>query len=173
MTAPELNPDQEAQCRRLAISHGDIDDACGYASRLKDLPPRTSGERSPLIVEREALLIALIVSYARPFKRNAVGDNTAPSLDVESVISLAPEQARLHRHLITLRDKHFAHADPGPLQLSLREESGIGTVALMKEPRPPISPSAAAEYLSLAEAVRDAIVVRLRDFGVEAIVREG
>lgn len=172
MAGVALTAEQDAECRRLVISHCDLDDACGYASRLKDLPPRAGGEPSELILEREALLLSFIVSYSRPFKRNAAGDNTARTLDVASVLALTNEQDRIHNSLIALRDMQFAHSDPGPLHLSMTEDKTLGTVASMREPRPSISPAAASVYLALACAIRDAISARLRQLGVSGISRE-
>ena len=165
---------QDALCRRLAISYCDLDEAAGFVSSLSRLPERHGGEPPDQLVQREALLLAFIVSYARPFKRsnNPPGGNTAKYLDEDVLTELTPGQSRLHAHLLAMRDQHFAHSDPGPLKLFLRSDAEFGLVAEMREPRPPISRGAAEEYLGLVKAVRDAVGERLLSFGVRMVERD-
>ena len=169
-----LTMQQDAQCRRLAISYCDLDEAAGFVSTLSRLPDRRRDDQPDQLVQREALLLAFIVSYARPFKRsnNPPGENTAKVLGEEVVSALAPGQLRLHAHLLTMRDQHFAHSDPGPLKLFLRSHADFGLVAEMREPRPPISRGAAEEYLALVKAVRAAVTEQLLKFGVGMVERE-
>jgi hypothetical protein len=160
---------EDAECRRLAISHGDIDEAVGFIASLG----RLDRGAPDFVALRDALLLAFLVAYARPFKRNAKGDGTLRQLSLEGLAEFSSEQKRVHEFLLRIRDQQFAHSDPSPLRLNIDQQFSGAMTVYMQDVRPPISDEAVRTYLALAEGVRRAVADRLRDLGVVGIVREG
>jgi hypothetical protein len=61
---------------------------------------------------KEALLVAALVSYCRPFSENKENDKIIKKISLEVVTRpLEAHEIRLHKKLITIRNKAIAHSD--------------------------------------------------------------
>jgi len=162
-----VDPAREAEYRRLVISHWDLDEAAGFASALSRWTDR-AGDGGAVA---EALSLALVVAYMRPFTKNWLGDNTDRRLDVAS-LRLSDTDLGMHNRLAFARDKVFAHSDPLPLQLRIEDGGQLGPIPHMREPRVAFSTESAAELLAHVVLVRDRIAARLAEFGTGLMFRE-
>jgi hypothetical protein len=61
-------------------------------------------------LEVKALDLAVVISYSRPFKKNYGFDHVRDDID-QLLSQYTPEQLELHKQIIDLRDREFAHAD--------------------------------------------------------------
>jgi hypothetical protein len=104
--------------KRVQLSHIDLLAALRFAQRLLN-EGDSSGAPRLTFTEREALELALIVSYARPFKHSDNEREARATLPARFLRQLTPEQLELHRLLLSLRDHEVAHSDPGPAQLKI------------------------------------------------------
>lgn len=92
---------------RLVISGEDLDLADSFAKLMLAEDPSQGTSISPLL---QALSIALVVSYWRPFSCNRDAGGKAKALDHSAAGFTAPEE-KLHRRMEELRDKEYAHSD--------------------------------------------------------------
>lgn len=90
------------QLRRAAIAVMDL----GEATTFIAYAPRARPWH-----EREALCQAFIVSYARAFVNSAPHEDSARALPGRVLRGLSPEQKRLHKEILELRDSVVAHSD--------------------------------------------------------------
>jgi hypothetical protein len=107
-----------AQYKRVIIAFHDLSDCRQYLNRLLGL----NGEVPPAIddaAQRNALMTAIVVSYARPFSGNKGAEDVASRLPRTFQDTLSSEQAALHRRLIGLRNREFAHSDPEVSQVTV------------------------------------------------------
>ncbi len=94
----------EAQFNRAHISERDFEEAYTYlSSYTEDLP-------DPL---RRALLVATIISYARPFLSSDGGSagQATETLSGNPGKILTKEENSLHKRVLTLRNEAVAHSD--------------------------------------------------------------
>ncbi len=96
----------EAEFNRYSISLRDFESASEYAG--------LAAMRRKNDYIKEALLMATIISYARPFSPNQhktdIKDATS-RLSIDTFIGLTNEQQALHGELIELRNKAIAHSE--------------------------------------------------------------
>ena len=103
--------DLEKRLNSLAMAGRDIQEAMAYLCEIKKRELdfhyyNPSKQEYPLF---EALVLALSVSYARAFSKNADRDGVKAKNIPKSYV---PEKYKtLHRALMTLRDKQHAHSD--------------------------------------------------------------
>ena len=109
---------ERALLKRVTLSYRDFADAIRFAQRLLN-----EGEYSKApkldFTENEALHLALVVSYARPFKRNNKAKDVSETLPAKFLKGLTVDQQALHQLLLTLRDQELAHSDSGPAHLTI------------------------------------------------------
>ncbi len=79
----------------------DLSDAQELANELKKLLADADWNRWNV----EALTIAILVKYSRPFS-NGIRDK----LEIDKLPALSEEQREKHRHLMAFRNKHIAHS---------------------------------------------------------------
>jgi hypothetical protein len=99
-----MDADTFKRFHRTHISQDDFDDALGFI--------RAARKYFRESLEFEALLIAAIIAYARPFSRNEQGKN--PPVDARLAADLMPfqgSQRELHERIINARNKAIAHAE--------------------------------------------------------------
>ncbi|MDP3298027.1 MAG: hypothetical protein Q8N09_10670 [Thermodesulfovibrionia bacterium] len=61
---------------------------------------------------KEALLIAALIAYGRPFSENKENDKIIKKIPLELVTRpFEPSEKRLHAKLMTIRNKAIAHSD--------------------------------------------------------------
>lgn len=107
------------QIKRLIISQQDIFAACSYINQLLKhryhdpdyLDNIEEFSNSDEYVNMEALTIAFIISYSRPFIDNDGETTATPSLPQKSIRSLNVEEKKLHHEIIAKRNKAVAHSD--------------------------------------------------------------
>jgi len=104
--------------KRVTLSYRDFADAIRFAQRLLNEGEYSDAPKLDL-TESEALHLALVVSYARPFKCNNKAKDVSETLPAEFLKGLTTEQQSLHKLLLTLRDQELAHSDPGPAHLQI------------------------------------------------------
>jgi hypothetical protein len=146
--------EERALLKRILLSIDDFFVAGRHIERLRRVrqfrkAPKLDG------TTREALQIAIVVSYARPFSGNR------PARDVQrglpSFVDRLPAKRRaLHDRLITLRHKQFAHSDPIAADLEVRVVQGSGRrhavrVRSVSEIRIALNPKTLAAIDSLIE----------------------
>jgi hypothetical protein len=94
-----------ATFNRSLISDLDFDQAVDFLYELRH------GENLSDTVQ-EALLMAAVISYARPFTSNKSPHGEASrTLTPEAREQLTPEEQQLHEHLMSLRNELLAHSD--------------------------------------------------------------
>lgn len=99
------SPTPTATFNRSLISDLDFDQAVDFLYELRH------GENLSEIVQ-EALLMAAVISYARPFTSNKSPQGEASkTLTPEARAQLTPEEQLLHEHLMSLRNELLAHSD--------------------------------------------------------------
>ncbi|HUX74875.1 MAG TPA: hypothetical protein VMV25_13415 [Steroidobacteraceae bacterium] len=94
----------EARFRRTQISRQDFTQAAVFVAAAR--------KYSLDSIEYEALIIAAIIHYARPFSNNEKGK--APPSDPKvapELMEFDDEQLKLHEHILALRNKAVAHAE--------------------------------------------------------------
>jgi len=108
--AQEFTPEEQA-ANRLGLAYKDMQDAMRYLDVHDDLAGRQRAQGDNEFGDHcEAILIASIVAYCRPFK----GSNSNGFADRRLIgDSLTAVQARpdLHKLVLTKRDTFIAHAD--------------------------------------------------------------
>lgn len=98
-----MNNHIEKQYNRNLISSEDFLEAVGYLKALE----RSASDKTVY----SALLIAAMISYCRPFTNNQGNQMSNPSVSQKFVDHLEHDEKKLHRKLMELRNKVFAHSD--------------------------------------------------------------
>lgn len=112
----------------------------------------------------EAVLIAAIVTYCRPFKRSKSKDFATAVLDPKQIglFEGKDELQTLHNRLLELRDQAIAHADWSHHSTEIMETTE--TSVLRRSPRPLLLGGLkATELRSLVAHVRDYCLKRAFD----------
>lgn len=114
----------KAQFSRVWISERDFDEVARFVDQLH-------GQHSQDL--QRAVLVAAVISYARPFTENGTGKNkeSIASLPVNLVDALAPAQLDLHRKMLDLRNEAVAHSDYArrAAQWSFGQDNGYMTAS--------------------------------------------
>jgi hypothetical protein len=106
--------DAHQLANRLHLALLDMQDARRYLDAYKELAvpePNPNTELSRTL--REALMVAAIVAYCRPFSRNHSPGRATKKLLIEDFwwVNNDGPQTALHSLIIAKRDKFVAHAD--------------------------------------------------------------
>ncbi len=119
---PALNV--RARYKRVIIAFHDLNECRGYLNRLLGLNNEPAVPASDKTL-RQALMTAAIVSYVRPFSGNRPAADVEARLPADFEARLSEKQRNLHKHLIQLRNREFAHSDPdvSDVKVSVREGS--------------------------------------------------
>ena len=121
---PSLTDDR-ALFKRLVISYHDLAEARTFLNRLAGL----NGEQPPPqedSIQLDALRVALVVSYSRPFSGNRSLPGVASTLPNRFLEKLTEHERDLHERLIRLRNKEFAHSDPDSADVKVSMSSAGG-----------------------------------------------
>src|SRR5436853_1494295 len=97
---------ERALLKRVHLSHIDFLAASRFARRLLNEGEYSAAPRLDF-TEREALELALVVSYARPFKYSDKGRDVRANLPAKFLRDLTSDQVALHHLLLTLRDQEL------------------------------------------------------------------
>jgi hypothetical protein len=123
---PRKNPTpHERLLERAAISAGDMHQAIAFLDAALALDKRTSNDPAsdPTIrTTREALEVAAVIYYARPFthnesrkkkRRQPPGAPALPNIDLGPLhkVLTSKEARKLHREALQIRHKIVAHAE--------------------------------------------------------------
>jgi len=123
------------QIKRILISREDILEAAVCAHQLLKhqyykpdyLDRGDEFENTDEYINMKALTTTLVVAYSRPFTRNE-GDNSAISTLPEKILkSFNSSEIDLHKKILNLRNKAFAHSDADlfDAHLSISEDGGM------------------------------------------------
>ncbi|MDN4056358.1 hypothetical protein QPK32_25145 [Massilia sp. YIM B02763] len=107
----ELSADHQ-RANRLHLTMLDMQDARRYLdayTNLEALEKEVIADISSTV--REALIVAAIVAYCRPFKYNTSPGQADAKLWIDGFWDVTAEQRALHHLITTKRDKFVAHAD--------------------------------------------------------------
>lgn len=96
----------ERQFKRMIISEADFKETFAYLETLEYLHPYAPYYRSI----KQGLLVAAIVSYARPFLNNK-GDDASSQLPGKPLSTLNANEKEFHKLIKDLRSKVVAHSD--------------------------------------------------------------
>lgn len=125
---------------RLFLASRDMEEVKRYLNAYRELHELDcQSGRGMYFDHREAILVAAIVAYCRPFKK-AYSDGKADSkIDIKhfSKVESSPELLALHNLVVDLRDKAIAHGDWSHRSTQLIG-SGGGTSIMRKAPIPKI-----------------------------------
>lgn len=108
-----LDPDRKKLTRILILASQDMHEASAAAHALRELRKAPGNDEPHALVMARALETTIVVSYGRSFKR----DNKKQCLRDDDV---PPDKRRLHRKLMRLRDKVYAHSDTTPLERQVK-----------------------------------------------------
>ena len=106
----------EKLLRRAVIAQGDLAQAHAFARELC-----VAGHSA---VVREALTLASVVAYARPFKKSNGGEADR-LIAVDTIPQLSPADSALHDYVIGLRDTEMAHSDTKAHCVSISIRDGV------------------------------------------------
>lgn len=111
--------------RRLAVASVDLMAAAEYVKELAKL--RKQADANPKVIA--ALVVAAIVSYARPFSSSFSDGQAARKVHPTElgVFRTHPELRELHDRLIELRNRAVAHSD---WKYHFSEDTKVGRVVL-------------------------------------------
>jgi hypothetical protein len=109
---------KEAMRARLILSEWDLLEAQTYAGEI--LGAATTGAIAGTYTRR-ALNVALVVVYARAFKKNRPpsAGAVAEKLPDDVIDVLNADEKSLHEQVLTIRDREIAHSDPDARQLQV------------------------------------------------------
>src|SRR5258706_6811745 len=123
---------------RLFLAFEDMQDAKRYLAAVEELSvsDQLSGT-SAHYYHREAIFVAVVVTYCRPFKKSQTLGNADRFLDPKALglFATRPDLEALHNELITHRDKVAAHADWEYHNTELLSRDASGAIH-RKSPRP-------------------------------------
>lgn len=132
--------ESDPSANRLFLAHKDMQDVARYLAALEELAQldRLSGN-GMYFDHCEAILVAAIVAYCRPFKKSTTGGHADCKLDAGSLsgVQSSPELKALHDLVLDRRDKAVAHADWTERSTELIC-SGGGTSVMRRAPNPEI-----------------------------------
>jgi hypothetical protein len=148
----------EARYRRLAISCRDLIEAGDHAARLSELPPNPGRQYDS---DHRAHALALVVSYARPFRRSH-GRNADPAIAVEE-LALDERLQDTHNAVMRLRDKVFAHSDADTARVDFEEPGSPRMYPSVQNPLKTFSVEELREFRQLIGVVFDWIVTQMGD----------
>ncbi len=103
------NPSKTAN--REYIAHKNVEDAVRYLEAyfsLSNLDASNDNHRSS---QMEAILVASVVMYCRPFKKSKSGEIADPLIDYGRLLEGRDDFMDLHERIIACRDNAVAHAD--------------------------------------------------------------
>lgn len=106
--------DKEKKANRLSLAFKDMQDALRFVSAHDDLSVKqVSNGTSEYFDHCEAIIIAAIISYCRPFKASFSNNNADKNIDINSFtfIKSRADLLSLHNLIIDRRDKVIAHGD--------------------------------------------------------------
>lgn len=117
-----LSPER-AFFKRIVVAWQDLDDGRAALNRLLGLngdTPPPSGDTTV----RQALVTSVIVAYGRLFAPSKSRGDVPGQLPGAFANGLTPEERKLHKRIIALRSKEFAHsdADIADLRITVRPE---------------------------------------------------
>jgi hypothetical protein len=108
----------QAEYKRVIIAFHDLSDCRLYLNRLTgrngETPPGPDDR-----AQRNALMTAIVVSYARPFSGNRSAEDVARRLPPAFIQALTGEELALHKRVLKLRNREFAHSDPDVSQVKV------------------------------------------------------
>src|SRR5262250_969610 len=82
-----------------------------FAHALQSAEALVTGWADLVPIVRSSLHTSIVVSYARPFKKNKAKDGSQRTYSVGYVDSGADFSKDVHDHLIEIRDRLVAHSD--------------------------------------------------------------
>jgi hypothetical protein len=157
---------KELTANRLALARNDMRDAGKYLEAYKELEILQQQKgASEFYYQCEAIFIAAIVTYCRPFKHSRSKDNADPKLDRDSlsVFHDSPELLALHKRLEERRDKVIAHGDWEYHNTELIGDAGK-TGVLRRAAIPPITHGIdVAAFLELTDILAKECTQKLYD----------
>jgi hypothetical protein len=103
---------ERALYKRLVLTREDLSQVRAFLNRLMGLNRETRPADNDR-VQKDALLTALVVSYARPFVVSE-GSDALARLPDRFISRYSPSQREQHFALLKLRNQQFAHADSEP-----------------------------------------------------------
>ena len=146
----------ERTANRLFLAAKDMSDVKRYLSASEDLSRVQEGQgNSEFFDHCEAIMVAAIITYCRPFKRSQTDGNADPLIDLTSIdiFNGYPDLELLHKLLIERRDRAVAHADWEYHKTFVVVRDFKGGI-LRKSPLPDLTGGIAADlFLRLAEHV--------------------
>ena len=101
----------QSEYKRVIIAFHDLADCRLYLNRLTGRNGETPPARDDH-AQRNALMTAIIVSYARPFSGNRAAKDVARRVPATFLETLNSEQVTLHNRVLRMRNREFAHSDP-------------------------------------------------------------
>lgn len=106
--------------RRLHLSKDDLSEAKEFVDYILEQQSANKLNRTEL----KALTTALVVAYSRPFKKNKSDSRfpADPILSNDFLANFSDKENNLHKKVLSLRDREFAHTDAEPKQLKMRED---------------------------------------------------
>jgi len=136
--APEnqAGPALKAQARykRVIIAFHDLSECRSYLNRLLGLNGEQAVPRSDNVL-RQALIAAAVASYVRPFSGNRPAPDVEARLPVDFEERLSQSQLDLHRRVIRVRNREFAHSDPDVSEVKASIQAGPLAMPVSNIPR--------------------------------------
>lgn len=142
---------------RVFLAFKDMNCAWAYLEGHRALEDNYPEKNTTEYVDlKEAVLVAAVVAYCRPFKRSKSKDFADPVLEPDRIglFDAQQELAALHDRILVLRDQVIAHADWTHHSTAVLESSSQSV--LRRSPRPQFLGGVTANELRpLVEYVRD------------------
>jgi hypothetical protein len=128
---------------------------------LEKLQATTSAPENKIV--REALTLAAVVSYCRPFHRsNDANEQSCIWLPQNLVKSLPEKHQRLHKKLWTERNQAWAHTDWKQHEPHLTRINESTSVVVSRNPWTPMDDVEIDEFVSLLDDVGTRVQPRSR-----------
>jgi hypothetical protein len=114
-----MNIKNNDQLHRFSISLHDFEEAKRFLSEA--LQHKVSS------IPYEALLIAAIIYFARPFSHNSKDKRLKDisKIEIDSFIDISPAERSLYDELMNLRNRCLAHAEFQYYPISINEKTGV------------------------------------------------
>ena len=106
---PDMTNEKEQHLAFLYLAKEEFGEAIRFAGALQKKEHVIDGGEHASPVAK-ALDLALVITYARPFKKNYGYGTVSPLLDI-AMRQFTADQRELHERIITARDEEYAHAD--------------------------------------------------------------
>ncbi|RYF37482.1 MAG: hypothetical protein EOO38_26205 [Cytophagaceae bacterium] len=133
---PELSEDHQ-RANRLHLAMLDMQDARRYLDGYAALEP-LQNELMPELFQTlcETAVIAAIVAYCRPFKRNASSGQAVKKLSLDDFHWIVNNEVQkaLHVHIVAKRDQFVAHADWSARSTQVVELTATGVTRTFSDP---------------------------------------